>query len=53
MARDLRDSILEDLQRKDAERKAKEKAEEAARKLAIENYQQTQTRTLRQRSKVW
>lgn len=40
MARDLRDSILEDLQRKDAERKAKEKAEEAARKLAIENYQQ-------------
>jgi hypothetical protein len=40
MARDLRESILEDLQRKDAERKAKEGAEEAARKLAIENYQQ-------------
>jgi hypothetical protein len=40
MARDLRESILEDLQRKDAERKAKERAEEAARKLAIENYQQ-------------
>jgi hypothetical protein len=40
MARDLRESILEDLQRKDAERKAKERAEEATRKLAIENYQQ-------------
>jgi hypothetical protein len=41
MARDLRESILEDLQRRDAERKAKEIAEEAARKLAIENYQQS------------
>lgn len=41
MARDLRESILEDFQRKDAERKAKEMAEEVARKLAIEDYQQT------------
>jgi hypothetical protein len=40
MARDLRESILADLERKDAERKAKEKAEEVARKLAVENYQQ-------------
>lgn len=41
MARDLRDSILEDLQREDAKRKAKEAADEEARKLAIEAYQKT------------
>lgn len=41
MARDLRDSILEDLQREDARRKAKEAADEEARKLAIEAYQKT------------
>lgn len=41
MARDLRDSILDDLQREDARRKAKEAADEEARKLAIEAYQKT------------
>jgi hypothetical protein len=41
MAQDLRDSILEDLQREDAERKAKEAADENARTLAIEAYQRS------------
>jgi hypothetical protein len=41
MAQDLRDSILEDLQREDAERKAKQAADEHARALAIEAYQKS------------
>jgi hypothetical protein len=41
MARDLRESILEDLQREEAERKAKEVADEEARNLAIQAYQKS------------
>jgi hypothetical protein len=41
MAQDLRDSIMEDLQREDAERKAKEAADENSRTLAIEAYQKS------------
>jgi len=41
MAHELRESILEDFQRKDAERKAKQIAEGVARKMAIEDYQRT------------
>lgn len=41
IARDLRESILEDLQRKDAERKAKARAEEEAQQRAVDAYQKT------------